>query len=437
MRSVRSTAGLLGLAATALAGVLLPIGAALAGGVTPQASVVVALAGFAPVLLAGYVRDEYTWALGPRLVRLGGFLALSSLVAALVAPALDQGLSAVEAGLITVASGALSALSFVIFHRSVAARLPLRLLGIGCGPAADRLNADFRACQPIGYELIGFVAQSDGDPGDVETLGGLDELEDVVAANRVDCVVLTAPTQRLQALEAALSVREPVMTLELTDIYERALGRVPCEEINAAWFLHVLGERRRRMIQDMVNRVVALAALVLLAPLLGLVALAVRIDSRGPALYRQERVGERGRRFTILKFRSMVIDAESNGAQWAGENDPRVTRVGRFLRLTRLDELPQLLNVVRGEMALVGPRPERPEFVEQLSHEVPFFEFRGFVKPGITGWAQVYAPYGASVEDASVKLSYDLYYLRHRSIATDLAILFRTIWVVISGAGAR
>ena len=162
MRSVRSTAGLLGLAATALAGVLLPIGAALAGGVTPQASVVVALAGFAPVLLAGYVRDEYTWALGPRLVRLGGFLALSSLVAALVAPALDQGLSAVEAGLITVASGALSALSFVIVHRSVAARWPLRLLGIGCGPAADRLNADFRACQPIGYELIGFVAQSDG-----------------------------------------------------------------------------------------------------------------------------------------------------------------------------------------------------------------------------------------------------------------------------------
>ena len=258
-----------------------------------------------------------------------------------------------------------------------------------------------------------------------------------MAADRVGCVVLTAPTQRLRTLEATLSLREPVMTLELSDIYERALGRVPCEEINAAWFLHVLGEGRRRMIQDMVNRVVALVALVLLAPLLGLIALAVRIDSRGPALYRQERVGERGRHFTIFKFRSMVVDAESNGVQWAGENDPRVTRVGRFLRLTRLDELPQLLNVVRGEMALVGPRPERPEFVEQLSSEVPFFEFRNLLKPGITGWAQVYAPYGASVEDAAVKLSYDLYYLRHRSIATDLAILFRTVWVVVSGAGAR
>ena len=153
--------------------------------------------------------------------------------------------------------------------------------------------------------------------------------------------------------------------------------------------------------------------------------------------YRQFRVGEGGRHFSIVKFRSMRVDAEQSGAQWASENDPRVTRVGRILRKFRLDELPQLWNVVRGDMAIVGPRPERPEFVVELAREIPFFEPRHLVRPGVTGWAQVYAPYGASADDALAKLSYDLYYLKNGSIATDLGIMLRTAGVMVGGVGSR
>jgi lipopolysaccharide/colanic/teichoic acid biosynthesis glycosyltransferase len=178
--------------------------------------------------------------------------------------------------------------------------------------------------------------------------------------------------------------------------------------------------------------------MVLLAPLFLLVALAIKLDSPGPVLYRQQRVGEHGRRFTMLKFRSMIDEAERDGlAVWACEDDPRITRVGRVLRRFRCDELPQLWNVLRGQMTLVGPRPERPELVSELTREVPYYDSRHLARPGITGWAQVYAPYGASVDDALRKLSYDLYYLKHCSISTDFGIMLRTASVMIGGRGAR
>jgi lipopolysaccharide/colanic/teichoic acid biosynthesis glycosyltransferase len=178
--------------------------------------------------------------------------------------------------------------------------------------------------------------------------------------------------------------------------------------------------------------------MVVLAPIFVLIGVAIRLDSRGPALYRQQRVGEHGRRFTMLKFRSMVDDAEPHGlAVWAREDDPRITRVGRVLRRFRCDELPQLWNVLRGEMTLVGPRPERPELVSELARVVPYYDSRHLARPGITGWAQVYAPYGASVDDALRKLSYDLYYLKHCSISTDFGIMLRTASVMIGGRGAR
>ena len=168
-----------------------------------------------------------------------------------------------------------------------------------------------------------------------------------------------------------------------------------------------------------------------------LTALAVYLDSDGAILYRQERVGEKGKLFTLFKFRSMRVDAESGTPVWAQDGDDRVTRVGRIIRITRLDELPQLWNVIRGDMSFVGPRPERPYFVEQLASEIPFYQQRHSVKPGITGWAQVKYRYGSSVEDAIEKLRYDLYYIKHVSIALDLSIVFDTVKVILFGHGAR
>lgn len=182
---------------------------------------------------------------------------------------------------------------------------------------------------------------------------------------------------------------------------------------------------------------ISLVALILIAPLLALTALAVALSSPGPVFYVQERAGLGGKPFRLIKFRSMRVDAEAGGAQWAAERDPRVTPVGRFLRLTRLDELPQLLNVLSGSMSLVGPRPERPVFIEQLQAVIPHFADRTVVRPGITGWAQVNYPYGASIEDAREKLAYDLYYLRHRSLWLDLRIMLLTVGVMCNRSGSR
>jgi len=168
-----------------------------------------------------------------------------------------------------------------------------------------------------------------------------------------------------------------------------------------------------------------------------LLALMIRLDSPGPILYRQERVGLGGKPFTLLKFRSMRANAEALGPTWAEQRDPRVTRIGSFMRRTRMDELPQLINILRGEMSFIGPRPERPHFVEQLADAIPFYRERARVKPGLTGWAQVNYPYGASVEDAKAKLSYDMYYVKNRSPLLDILILFSTVRVILFQEGAR
>lgn len=181
----------------------------------------------------------------------------------------------------------------------------------------------------------------------------------------------------------------------------------------------------------------ALALLVGFAPLLVLTALAIKLDSPGPVLYRQRRIGLSGDVFHIYKFRSMFTDAEKNGAQWCAKNDSRITRVGRLIRKTRIDEIPQALNILKGEMSFVGPRPERPEFVSILEKEIPNYHLRHVVKPGITGWAQVKFTYGASVEDARVKLQYDLYYIKHFSLWRDILIMLMTVRVALFGLGSR
>jgi exopolysaccharide biosynthesis polyprenyl glycosylphosphotransferase len=183
---------------------------------------------------------------------------------------------------------------------------------------------------------------------------------------------------------------------------------------------------------------VSACALIVMSPILPIIALAIKLTSPGPVIYRQERVGHRGQTFYCLKFRTMRQDAESKtGAVWAGENDPRITRIGRFLRKVRLDEIPQLWNVLNGEMSFVGPRPERPEFVQLLSASIPYYQLRHVVRPGLTGWAQVRYRYGASVADAKEKLRYDLYYIKHMSLGLDLLIAFETIKIVLLRRGSQ
>jgi exopolysaccharide biosynthesis polyprenyl glycosylphosphotransferase len=227
--------------------------------------------------------------------------------------------------------------------------------------------------------------------------------------------------------------------LGLPEFHEQAFGRVPVRHLNSAWFISVLHFYRRpygRITKRAFDAVTAAFGLALTAPFFPLIALLVK-RTPGPVIFKQERLGEDGRTFTIYKFRTMRADAEEGRPIWAEERDPRATGIGRFLRRTRIDELPQLWNVLRGDMSIVGPRPERPEFLESLQEAVPFWTRRHMVKPGITGWAQVKRGYTSDAEGTSEKLSYDLWYLRHRSLVIDLAICARTFGTLVSGSGSR
>jgi len=232
-----------------------------------------------------------------------------------------------------------------------------------------------------------------------------------------------------------------ISIVDLPTFFERETGYVQLNSLSASWMIFSEGFSKtgfRRLLKRAFDICVSCAMLVATLPIILLAALAIWRESGRPILYRQTRVGEAGKVFEILKFRSMRIDAEKDGiARWAQKDDDRITRVGKFVRLTRIDELPQLLNVLRGDMSFVGPRPERPPFVHDLSRKVPFYGSRHSVRPGITGWAQVRYPYGASLDDAVQKLQFDLYYVKNHSLFLDLVILLQTAHVVLFGKGAR
>ena len=249
--------------------------------------------------------------------------------------------------------------------------------------------------------------------------------------------------ERFAALAPCARTAYSVAGVELEPeplFWERHLKRVDIDHLTPAWFAgldtHPVGPVLPRL-QRAGDILTSLGLLIFTLPLMLLVALVVRLDSPGPVLYRQERIGLGGVPFIVLKFRSMNANAEARGPAWAQARDPRVTRVGSFMRRTRIDELPQLINILRGEMSFIGPRPERPHFVEKLAEVIPFYRERARVKPGLTGWAQVNYPYGASVEDAKAKLSYDLFYVHNRSLLLDLSILFATVRVILFQEGAR
>jgi exopolysaccharide biosynthesis polyprenyl glycosylphosphotransferase len=317
-----------------------------------------------------------------------------------------------------------------------------RVLIVGAHDGGEELVEELWLDGTRRYEVVGVV---DDDytaetVAGVPVLGGLAELSAVVETQRPDLVVLAVSRNRLEAFTSLLDAAGSRFdVLDLPEFHEQAFGRVPVRHLNAAWFMGVLHLYRRpygRAAKRAFDLVVASAGLVLTAPLLPLIALLVR-RTAGPAIFRQERLGEGGRTFTIYKFRTMRANAEEGRPMWAEERDPRTTGVGRLLRRTRLDELPQLWNVLKGDMSVVGPRPERPEFLAELQETVPFWTRRHLVKPGITGWAQVRRGYTADAEGTAEKLSYDLWYLRHRSLVIDLAICARTFTTLVSGTGSR
>jgi exopolysaccharide biosynthesis polyprenyl glycosylphosphotransferase len=237
-----------------------------------------------------------------------------------------------------------------------------------------------------------------------------------------------------------LSLGGNVAIEEGASFYERTTGRVHLNMMRPSWLIFSGRGRQARLsgvARTLLHRGVALLGAIVSLPIAFLTALLIKLESPGPALYRQERVGKNGRPFMIMKFRSMRLDAEKNGPVWAQTGDDRTTRVGRIIRKIRVDEIPQFWNILKGEMNFVGPRPERPHFVAQLAEEIPFYEQRHLIPPGLTGWAQIKYPYGSSIEDARQKLQYDLYYIKNQSLVLDAVILFETVKTILFGRGAR
>jgi sugar transferase (PEP-CTERM system associated) len=267
-------------------------------------------------------------------------------------------------------------------------------------------------------------------------------LDEIVDRNGISRIVIAERDahSRSKLAEALLEARfRGIEISDVVDFYEQRFGKIWIDALSSEWIVYTAGFRASAItlfLKRVIDVTGALALLFLSAPVIALVAIAIKFDSAGPVLFRQTRVGLRGKTFTILKFRSMRWDAEfETGPVWAAERDERVTSVGRLLRRFRIDELPQVINVLRGEMSLVGVRPERPNFVERLAQEIPFYNLRHYVRPGITGWAQVMYPYGASTEDAYEKLEYDLHYFKHMSVVRDARILLKTVKTVLLGRG--
>ena len=297
-----------------------------------------------------------------------------------------------------------------------------RVVIVGSREQAAATEAAIRSMRRGFFRVAAVVSPAAGDVVTLEQLGG----------RRVWAVVVTA-----DARDAIAGRGGAGRVYDDVAFREQHLRRLDLGQMDAGWLADLGETPATAAVRRAADIAIAIAILAVTTPILMLAAAAVRLTSPGPVLYRQVRVGLGGRPFVLLKFRSMFVDAEALGPAWAAAHDPRVTPVGHLLRRMRIDELPQLLNVLRGEMSMVGPRPERPHFVAQLDAAIPFHAARTRVKPGITGWAQVNYPYGASIEDARQKLSYDLYYVKHRGLWLDLQILLATVRVILFQEGAR
>jgi sugar transferase (PEP-CTERM system associated) len=323
-----------------------------------------------------------------------------------------------------------------------------RVLILGSGEQAVEVARATLERRDRGFHIVGFVDNKPELVGksliNPSVIGMTADIASLVESHEVDRIVVAVedrrgrfPTEEL--LNLSLSGR--VAVEECARYYERLTGKIASEMLRPSWLIFSRRSRYSTVahhMRRMTNFLLAAAGFLVSLPVMVITAVAVKLDSPGPAFYTQERVGKNGRRFKIIKFRSMGVGAEAkSGPIWAEAADPRVTRVGRIIRKLRIDELPQFINVMRGDMNFVGPRPERPMFVEQLSEIIPYYSQRHLVKPGLTGWAQIKYPYGASVEDAIEKLRYDLYYIKNQSFLLDAMIIFETVKTVLFGKGGR
>ena len=342
-----------------------------------------------------------------------------------------------ESGPVNGWAGALRRLSVRTDARS-------RVLVLGTGELADDILHKLQNGAGAKYHAVSCFDMQHGDNGNAGngyTTGDHTELEHMLHRERVDCIVVAMGERRGRLpIDLLLSWKFRGMRVEEgAAFFEKISGKIHVVRLNPSFLVFNDGFRwPTKTAKRLTDLFFSTLCLLLTATLFYLLPLLIKLTSPGPAFFQQTRVGLHGRRFTMLKFRTMVVNAEENGGPvWAREQDPRVTRLGAFMRKFRLDELPQLINVFCGDMSFIGPRPERPEFVKSLSEQIPYYDLRHTVKPGISGWAQVNFRYGASVEDTVEKLQYDLYYIKHMSIALDCRIFLKTIRIVINGFGGR
>ncbi len=323
-----------------------------------------------------------------------------------------------------------------------------RVLIIGTGQEAHAVATDLKSRRLRSHSVIGFYPAGESvlpaEDKRFNIFSRSTSIDDIVHKHDINQIIVAVKEQRggNVPMDQLLSARiQGIPVMDLAAFYEQTTGEVPVDSLKASFLVYGRGfaqDRTRIIIKRLFDVITSSFLLLVASPIMLLTMLAIKLESDGPVIYRQERVGLGGKSFMCLKFRSMRTDAEKDGvAVWAAKNDSRITRVGAFIRKTRIDELPQLFSVLAGEMSMVGPRPERPTFVAQLKEQIPFYDVRHSVKPGVTGWAQVRYAYGASVEDALHKHQYDLYYVKNNSLFLDLLVLFETVSVVLFREGAH
>jgi sugar transferase (PEP-CTERM system associated) len=404
------------------------------------------------VILTLYYAEMYEYRARRRtelFLRLGQCMAVASVTLAVVffaVPGLEVG-RGIFGLFVLLAWGGLLLLRLVLLWTwGTVAALGDRVLILGTGVSASKVAREMLKRSPVGYRVLGFLTEHEEevgrvlvDPSVLGTLGDLPRLSESLGAS----LIVVAQEDRRKKLPVDLLLRcrmAGIRVVEAATLFEGLSGRIPLRDLRPSWLIFSGGFEKPRILSNVKRLGEAVSAAILLvlgAPFAGLVALAVRLSGPGPLIYLQSRVGLGGRQFELLKWRTMRADAESlSGPVWASvEDDPRITPVGRVLRRSRLDELPQLWNVLRGDMSFVGPRPERPHFVEKLRKVIPYYDERHGVRPGITGWAQVKFPYGSTLEDAEEKLEFDLYYVKNMSLLLDVAIVLETFKVMLLGRG--
>ena len=405
-------------------------------------------------LIVLYFHDLYDYAVNnnrshliSRLIQALGFTWAALAIFFYLAPFFELG-RGTSAYAVVISLGFLlltrTAIHFMFGHPEIGERV----LIIGDGPfVIDTAKAVVNR-RDAGFRIVGFIAPEfvgiERVVPQARNLGSMDDLERTVHKEKINRVVIGLREMRgAFPADALLRLRlgGEVAIEECPSFYERVCERIHLDMLRPSWLIFSQGSRDTELkifSRNMIHRSLALLGLMGSFPIAILTAILIKLESKGPIFYRQQRVGKNGRTFELVKFRSMKVDAEANGDPvWAAQNDDRATRVGRVIRKIRVDEIPQFWNILKGEMNFVGPRPERPHFVSSLAVSIPYYEHRHLVAPGLTGWAQIKYPYGASVEDARQKLQYDLYYIKNQTLVMDLMIVLETVKIILFGRGGR